>query len=694
MNKNNLTTFFLTSITFGLLSPMSFAASCPASSTNVSNISSCTVEGSGSDIKLNFISGFVSSTATSPVGGNNGKTIGEQRRLAFIKAAEIISYQVVSPQVIEVDARFSDLACDRDSAVLGSAGATNSIAFEMSDNIANVELDTFYPVALANALSNKDLSVDKNGNFSDIQAEFNSRLGAFNCLNGGGWYYGFDDNSVKLTSFLTVLLHEVTHGLGFSSLFDPITGKKPAIYDPNTKLKIADLDDIFSNFLYIKSEDKTFNELGTSVTDNTKRKNAIISENDLYWNGLNANNLSISKIKTGFSDNDSNTEFTTGDRIQMYSPGTLEQGSSVSHFDKKVSPDELMEPNLTINKCDLGLALGVLKDIGWSTITVTNDSFYLNIDCKNINNGDTFNSNFNGDLIKITPVSDSSSYTYSLTYEGNPADDLIEAKSNGLFINPKDTGEFAGVYTLTIGNGNDPDVIITINRPLRLVWSSDALLNNEKYTLKIEGGAAGSTYDLTQSHTGIIHFLNQDNQKVSSISASNDPANSNPARLNITSQNVNYPLTVETTVKSQSNTYPNVSSDITIYPSILHSFTVTDETSSAINNASIIIDNSSLIQQVGIDTVLSTNSLGKLSFYLPNTADTFSVTIIKAGYNNKRLQINATNTTHAVTLLSSLRNTSEPTTPKFGSGGGGSMPLWFLMLSGLFLLRRPRLLSH
>jgi hypothetical protein len=682
MNINYSPYFLLASLAFGLFSQTSLGAACPASSDNIGNVTSCIVDGSASDIKLNFISGFDSSTTTTPQGGNNGTTIGEQRRLAFIKAAEILAEQIVSTQMIEVDAQFSALECSSNSAILGSAGATNSFAYQEGIDVipATAIKDTFYPVALANALSNSDLLPDA----SDIQANFNSNLGMFNCLSGGGWYYGFDDNTKRSTGFLTVLLHEVTHGLGFTSLTDPVTGKKP-----------ADMDDIFSNFLYIKSEAKTWTELSTSNSDNIKRKNSAVSGSNLFWNGQNANDLAIGKLTSGFSDNDSSFDFTSGDRIQMYAPNPLEPGSSVSHFDISASPNELMEPNLALNACDIGLALGVLEDIGWAVTLPDNNDFYLNIHCQQIKNGETYINGFDGDSIKITPVSDTDSYTYSLTYESVDASDLIQETDNGLIINTKSNGEFAGTYELTVSNSSDPDITITINRPLRLIWSSHALLNNEKYTLRIEGGGANKVYDLTQSETGTINFLNLKNESTTFISAINSPSEYNPALLNITSNTVTSPLTVETTVSSQDNTYDDVSSTVTVYPSILHSFTVTDTSNSAISNANIVIGNSSLIEEVGIDRSLTTNSTGTQSLYLPDTSNIFSVKISKTNYISQIITVDSSNTSHKITLVSNQPSENvTQTTPKFGSGGGGSLPVWFIALSGLFLIRRSRPLRH
>ncbi|MGR6874528.1 hypothetical protein ACU6U9_20045 [Pseudomonas sp. HK3] len=678
------TQFLCAALSLSFFHSTSFAASCPSSTSNVGSISYCLVNGSASSIQLNFISGFDSTESVAVQGGNNGATIGEQRRLGFIKAAEILSTQITTTQTIVVDASFSSLPCDSGTAVLGSAGASDYVAFNDADKPlpASAIIDTFYPIALFNALKGTDIYPGD----ADITANFNSNLGGNSCLLGGDWYYGFDDNTGNLTGFLTVLLHEITHGLGFSSLVDLSTGEKSiAISNDGSS---AVIDDVFSNFLYIKSEGKTWGELGTSSSDNLKRKNSATATNNLYWNGSQANTLAENILNNGFSDNDNSSSFTNGDHIQMYTPSSLEQGSSVSHFDTSVSPNELMEPNLALNACDIGLAFGVLKDLGWSIVAPNKPAFYLNINCDTVESGQTFNNLFNGNTVKITPVSSSSNYNYSLTYEGQSADSLLTQTSNGVFVNTQSSGEFAGEYTLTISNGTDPDISITINRPLRVIWSSEALLNNEAYTLTIEGGAANSTYDLTQSQVNVINFLNQQNQSTTSVTATNNAQKYNPALLNITSNNVVAPLNVTTTVKSQSNAYADVSDDITVYPALMHTFTVQNSSGTAIANTAAKLPDSTVINAVGIEKNYVSDTTGKVSINLPNTSDRFSIVFSKSGYSDQILTVSSSQTTHTV-ILNETQNITD-NKPKFGSGGGGSLPIGFITLFGLLILRRLR----
>ena len=208
-----------------LFNAQAFAAACPSSNTATATGANfndnCTVTDAttGTVIQLNFFNGFNSATVVSAIDGNNGTTVGAQRKLSFIKAAEIIAAQVDTPQALLVDADFNNLSCDAGSATLGSAGAVT--------NLGNVTpsagvLNTFYPVGLINAIGNNDYDVN-----SDITAQFNANIGTTGCLqSSNGWYYGFGTPAANYIGFTTVLLHEITHGLGFASLTNATTGAK------------------------------------------------------------------------------------------------------------------------------------------------------------------------------------------------------------------------------------------------------------------------------------------------------------------------------------------------------------------------------------------------------------------------------------------------------------------------------------
>ena len=129
--------------------------------------------------------GFNDSTPFTAVGGNNAETLGEARFNVFRAAAEQWGALIESEVEIVVEASFADQECDANSGTLGSAGAFTFLR----DFPGAVQAQTFYPVALANALAGEDLD---DGD-PDIVAEFNGALDTGeSCLTGITFYYGSD----------------------------------------------------------------------------------------------------------------------------------------------------------------------------------------------------------------------------------------------------------------------------------------------------------------------------------------------------------------------------------------------------------------------------------------------------------------------------------------------------------------------
>lgn len=181
--------------------------------------------------------GFNDPTPATPVGGNTGTTIGAQRLIAFQYAANVWGAQLNSTVEIRVRANFDPLTCTATSAVLGSAGPW----WIFRDFTGAPVGGHWYHNALANKLAAVDLSTpastgepDENENV-EIGARFNSNLGQTGCLTGTFFYYGLDNNHGAMIDLVTVVLHELGHGLGFSTTTSGTTGAYyagfPSIYD-------------------------------------------------------------------------------------------------------------------------------------------------------------------------------------------------------------------------------------------------------------------------------------------------------------------------------------------------------------------------------------------------------------------------------------------------------------------------------
>ncbi len=269
-------------------------------------------------------------SSRAPVGGNAGTTLGQQRLNALQFAADVWGTYLASPVEIRVGATFDTTqACDGFAAVLGSAGATSG-----HFNFAGATPDTLYPSALADKVAGMDLDPGDD----DISARFNSKLGAGDGCNLD-FYLGLDANppSFIAIDLVAVALHEIGHGLGFAPFFNVATGAEA-----------LGLDDVYELGL----EQHGVGLLATMA--NGGRAAAATDDGNLHFVGPTVT-AALAMLGAGVS----------GGHVQMFAPATLQLGSSVSHFDLAVEPDELMEPSYAGPNHDPGLAFMLLCDIGW-----------------------------------------------------------------------------------------------------------------------------------------------------------------------------------------------------------------------------------------------------------------------------------------------------------------------------------------
>jgi hypothetical protein len=207
--------------------------------------------------------GFNDPAPVAPVGANPGTTLGQQRLIAFQHAADIWGATLTSNVPIRIGASFVPLSCTADSAVLGSAGAN-----EIWSDFPNApRAATWYPSALASKIAGVDVSTPGEPH---IIARFNSRLGLFpDCLPGPGFYLGLDNKHGDGLDLVTVLLHEMAHGLGFQTFTDDETGAE-----------ILDLPSIWDHYLVDNRSERVWVDLTPE-----QRVASAISVNGLSWNG-------------------------------------------------------------------------------------------------------------------------------------------------------------------------------------------------------------------------------------------------------------------------------------------------------------------------------------------------------------------------------------------------------------------------
>ena len=291
--------------------------------------------------------GFNDPTPRAAVGGNTGTTLGEQRLFAFEFAADLLGDKLVSTVSIEVSAEFNPLDCDTNSATLGQAGAQSIVDYE--DNPpAGAQANTFYPVALGNALSGTDLVIGE----TDIGAEFNSDIDDNDdCLSGVNWYYGVDNNpSAGDVDFLSTVVHEIVHGLGFSSFANLTTGAFPGDGTP----------DIFSRLIRDLTQGTTWDNMTAP-----QRLASATNDGNVVFDGASTISQGAPTLNTG-----TNQGF-----VQLHAPPVIQPGSSISHWSTVLNPNALMEPNDTGDSDftnGIGLATCALQDIGWVLTSGTN----------------------------------------------------------------------------------------------------------------------------------------------------------------------------------------------------------------------------------------------------------------------------------------------------------------------------------
>ncbi|TAD99043.1 MAG: T9SS C-terminal target domain-containing protein [Bacteroidetes bacterium] len=249
----------------------------------------------------------------------------EEAKTAFQKAVDIWESVIVSPVPIRVRAEWKQLR----SGVLGQAAPTVSYA-----NVNGFpRRNTFYPVALAEKLARRPINPDTE---PDITASFNSIF---------TWYFGTDGKTPSSrTDLVTVVLHELGHGLGFIDGLNYTNGigSWGETQDSYTNIFTQNILDLRGNFLIRAYKNNTV-ELGTQM---------------------------VSGGLTFFSPLDFKAE---KEFPRLYTPLIYSGGSSISHLDTDYyatnSPSALMRHSVGagISIHNPGsITLNMFSDMGWN----------------------------------------------------------------------------------------------------------------------------------------------------------------------------------------------------------------------------------------------------------------------------------------------------------------------------------------
>ncbi len=195
-------------------------------------------------------------TPASPVGGNTGTTLGQQRRNAMNEALRQLGAGFVSETPITVRACWDALTVDTDGrTTLAAASPDDFVIADRSLVFSNgatyppaaflPEKYAFYSAAPAARLGGTRACSLRGGDCADstdMTIVYNSRIGESGVLGGARFYFGYNAAPAGSLDFVGVSVHELGHGLGFVSLarLSAPVGAKPLGRDDMFSRQIVD----------------------------------------------------------------------------------------------------------------------------------------------------------------------------------------------------------------------------------------------------------------------------------------------------------------------------------------------------------------------------------------------------------------------------------------------------------------------
>lgn len=428
--------------------------------------------------------------------GNDAETLGEARTKAFEYATSLLEGTLTNSSTIRISARFVIFSGQEDpnnpgeclinpgSTTVAAAGPTGhgypSDRLDEGD-VNRVGLGTAYPYALFETTSGREFNAQN----ADIRIRFSK------CIS---FYYGFTGSvPANHIDFVQLALHEIMHGLGFLARVGSngdfptltITVHSTVNGMPTTREATIKSRTIYDEQLYSETDD----DLLINLT-NSERAAAITSGTGLLWEGTDGGRNSCSYGQRMAELKTSSAKSRDG-KPRLHAPSTYDDGGSVIHTHDNT--EDIMEAFVPAPG-NMDLALGMLKDMGWS---ISADGFPPSCETTGIS---------------VTPSSGLATTegggeaTFSVKLESEPAEDVVisvesDDRAEGVVTDPQ-TLEL----TFTTRNWD-------MEREVTVTGVDDALRDGTKYySVELKADSEDRFYAALEPT--LVHLRNEDNDSV------------------------------------------------------------------------------------------------------------------------------------------------------------------------------------
>jgi hypothetical protein len=347
---------------------------------------------------------WTDSTAATPIGGNTGTTLGQQRQNALNYAATQLVQQLQIPVDITVHACGAHLGGDNNSAILAHASPLTYLFDDPQFPINSLPKKyTWYSITSAVRLAGTSSCGLGGGDCSgvdneEIEAVFNEDIGSANIVGGEKFYLGFDPaaNPGHSLDFVTIAMHEMTHGLGFFGLvnLDPAegpVGAKAGISGNSIAFRNLDLgpyDDIYDDSIAIVSGSGYTPFLGYEINGANDAARAaaltsgpVITQSGDYKPGTQTALRWSDPVAATSSANTNAAKAAPDNFPSLYAPCDQSASSTCqpqpsSTLSHTIQSGDMMNAFYSgFNLRSMGLAVPMLAPLGWSTAAAPNPAW-------------------------------------------------------------------------------------------------------------------------------------------------------------------------------------------------------------------------------------------------------------------------------------------------------------------------------